>query len=217
MSAVLGKRTVTRSVSLGSLQTKCYNKSDSVSSNDSVATESKRVYTLDRGKALDKKLQNCNVEHIMFEMKSGKNFVVRLSTSAYELAKSEIKNIIQSFDLIGQFGIQTQIGLDCSDANTDTCLRVYNRRQNGSVGNIAKFTVNFYHTTNTITVNGNQVDVFMNNIFDKLCESIRSKHPQLDIANATIANQINSLKSLSTSATVQAALNGASPCKHTNR
>ena len=205
MAVVLGMRTVTRSVSLGSLQTKGSKRSISAQS-DSDATESKRVYTLDRGKALDKKLQKCGVEHIIFEMKPGKNFVIRLSTAAYELAKSEIKNILRFPDLIGQYGIQTQIGLDCSDANTDTCLRMYNRRQNEAVGNIAKFTINFYHTTNTITVNGSRVDVFINNIFDKLCENIRSKHPQLDIANATIANQISSLKSVSKSKTVQAAL-----------
>ena len=56
-------------------------------------------------------------------------------------------------------------------------------------------------------MNGSRVDVFINNIFDKLCEIIRNKHPQLDIANATIANQINSLKSLSTSHTVQTTMN----------
>ena len=85
------------------------------------------MYTLDREKALDKKPQNCNVEHIVFEMKPGKNFAICQSTSAYELSKNEIKNIIQSPDLIGQYGIQTQLGLDCLDANTDTRLRVYTR------------------------------------------------------------------------------------------
>ena len=54
-------------------------------------------------------------------------------------------------------------------------------------------------TTNTITGNGSRVDVFINNIFDKLCDSIRSNHPQLDMANATKANQINSLKGISKS------------------
>ena len=105
MAVVLGKRTVTRSVSLGSLQARSSNKSISEPPDDSDATESKRMYTLDREKALNKKLQNCNVEHIVFEMKPGKNFVIRLSTSAYELSKNEIKNIIQSPDLIGQYGI----------------------------------------------------------------------------------------------------------------
>ena len=211
MSSELVKRTVTRSVSLGSLQNRISDNSVSVNSNS--VTASKRKYTLDREKALEKKLQKCDSEHVIFEMKAGKNFVVWLSTSAYELAKSEIKNILQSPDLIGQFGIQTQIGLDSSDVNTDTCFKVYNRRQNGAVGNIAKFTVNFYHTTNTITVNGSRVDVFINNIFDKLCEFIRSKHPELDIANATIANQINSLRSLSTSNTVNIAMNCIEPDK----
>ena len=210
MSLVLGKRTVTRSVSLGSLQTKAPKMSISAQS-DSDTTESKRVYTLDRGKALDKKLERCDAQHIVFEMKPGKNFVIRLSTSAYELAKCEIKNILQSPDLIGQYGIQTQLGLDCSDANIDTCLRVYNRRQNGAVGNIAKLTINFYHTTNTVTVNGSRVDVFINSIFDKLCDSIRSKHPQFDIANATIANQLNSLKSLSKSNVVQGVIDCTLP------
>ena len=78
-------------VSLGSLQAKGSNKSISEPSDDSDATESKRMYTLDREKALDKKPQNCYVEHIAFEMKPGKNFVIRLSTSAYDLSKNEIK------------------------------------------------------------------------------------------------------------------------------
>ena len=56
-------------------------------------------------------------------------------------------------------------------------------------------------------MNGSSFDVFINNIFDKLCESIRNKHPQLDIANATIANEINSLKSPSTSHTVPTTMN----------
>ena len=91
MAVVLGNRTVTRSVSLGSLQAKSSNESISEPSDDSDATESKRMYTLDREKALDKKLQNFNVEHIVFEIKAGKNFVIRLSTSAYELSKMKSK------------------------------------------------------------------------------------------------------------------------------
>ena len=200
MPASVESRVLTRSVSSGALQPR---------NSDNLIyewTESKRQYTLDRDKALDKKLQKCDAQHIIFEMKSGKNFVMRLSTSAYELAKTQIKDILQSPDLIGQFGIQAQIGKDSANANTDTCLKVYNRKQNGAVGNIPKFTINFYHTTNTITVNGSKVDVFINNIFDKLCESIKSKHPQLDIANATIASQINSLRTISTSYTVQSAI-----------
>jgi len=53
-----------------------------------------RPYTLDRTKALDKKLRNGHAQHIKYEMKSGKNFVIQYSTGAYELAKTFITNII---------------------------------------------------------------------------------------------------------------------------
>ena len=65
----------------------------------------------------------------------------------------------------------------------------------------------------TNSKSGSRVDVFINNIFDKLCEFIRSKHPELDIANATNTNQINSLRSLSTSNTVNIAMNCIEPDK----
>jgi hypothetical protein len=48
---------------------------------------------MNKSKALDKKLTTCDKEHLKFEMKPGKDFVIEFSTSAYELAKMEISKV----------------------------------------------------------------------------------------------------------------------------
>ena len=54
-----------------------------------------RSYTLDRESAIQKKINACQKEHIRFELKPGKNFVIELSTGAYETVKNEILSILQ--------------------------------------------------------------------------------------------------------------------------
>ena len=53
-----------------------------------------RNFTLDRMKALEKKHQACTREHVTFEMKAGKNFVIEFSTATYELAKQNLFSIL---------------------------------------------------------------------------------------------------------------------------
>ena len=55
-----------------------------------------RNFTLDRTKALEKKHQACTREHVTFEMKAGKNFVIEFSTATYELAKQNLFSILVS-------------------------------------------------------------------------------------------------------------------------
>ena len=44
-------------------------------------------YVLNKIKALQTKLSQCENEHISYQMKTNKDFVMKLSTSAYELTK----------------------------------------------------------------------------------------------------------------------------------
>ncbi|VDI26428.1 Hypothetical predicted protein [Mytilus galloprovincialis] len=53
-----------------------------------------RSYTLDRESAIRKKINACQKEHLRFELKPGKNFVIELSTGAYETLKSSSSNTI---------------------------------------------------------------------------------------------------------------------------
>ena len=159
--------------------------------------------TLNKSKALDKKLTSCDKEHLKFEMKPGKNFVIEFSTSAYELAKMEISKIIETPEFNATYNIRAQHSLDLSDITVDTCMKVFNRKQNGAPGSQLKYTMNFYHTRNTMTVNGWRVDIFfINKIFDQLCKAIQDKCSTLNIMNTTLATQISSLQT-STSTVVQ--------------
>ena len=53
-----------------------------------------------------------------------------------------------------------------------------------------------------MTVNGGRVDIFINEIFDQLCKAIQDKCSTLNIMNTTLATQISSLQT-STSTVVQ--------------
>ena len=62
-------------------------------SNKVVRTELKD-YTLNKEKALSKKLLGCAKDDIKIEMKQNKNLVLELSTSAYELMKQTINDFL---------------------------------------------------------------------------------------------------------------------------
>ncbi|CAC5425418.1 unnamed protein product [Mytilus coruscus] len=91
-------------------------------------------------------------------MKAGKNFVVEFSTAAYELAKSRILTLLQSTDISTNYTVLEQHGVELSNLKIDSCYKVYNRKNNNQPGNMLKFTINLFHTTNKMTVNGNRVD-----------------------------------------------------------
>jgi len=81
-----------------------------------------RNFTLDRTKALEKKHQACRREHVTFEMKAGKNFVIEFSTAAYELAKQNLFSILQSEEFKQDYVVVNQSGKDQSNIEVDTCL-----------------------------------------------------------------------------------------------
>ena len=154
----------------------------------------RRPYTLDRTKALDKKFRNCHAQHIKYEMKSGKNCVIQYSTGASELAKIFITNIIQSPEFQQTYATKTQDGKESYSAQVDMCIKVFNRKANGQVGGQLKFTVDLYHTSNTMNINGSRNDIFVNEIFDNLCDTIREQYGTLDIINETISSQLHNLR-----------------------
>ncbi|XP_071137112.1 putative uncharacterized protein DDB_G0267716 [Mytilus edulis] len=150
-----------------------------------------RPYHLNKQKALDKKHDNCHREHIKYEMKAGKNFVIIYSTAAYELAKTSIMDILNSKEFSDPYTIQTQTGIDNSNSIIDHCYKVFNRKNNGHPGNQLKFTINCYNSTNTMTVNGNHVDIFVSDILEILCNILKVNLKTLDVINQNISTQLN--------------------------
>ncbi|VDI63606.1 Hypothetical predicted protein [Mytilus galloprovincialis] len=188
-----------------SMETRTYKRALSTGNLQQVnqTMKSNRNYAINRDKALETKTAKCNYQNLTFEMKAGKNFVVKFSTAAYELAKSRILTLLQSRDISTNYTVLEQHGVELSNLKIDSCYKVYNRKNNNQPGNLLKFTINLFHTTNKMTVNGNRVDIFINEIFDSLCSEIQSKFKELNICNNTIQSQLTNLKDCSSTVILQ--------------
>ncbi|CAC5386912.1 unnamed protein product [Mytilus coruscus] len=157
-----------------------------------------RSYTLDRESAMHKKINACQKEHLRFELKPGKNFVIELSTGAYETVKSEILNILQRPEITETLvTLPIQEGIEKSGLTVDSCYKVFNKKLNGDAGSLLKSTINLYYTTCKINVNGSRIDLFINNIFDKICEKLRIEYRDINILNNSIHSYLSQLKSSS--------------------
>ncbi|CAC5361724.1 unnamed protein product [Mytilus coruscus] len=157
-----------------------------------------RSYTLDRESAIHKKINTCQKEHLRFELKPGKNFVIELSTGAYETVKIVILNILQRPEITETLvTLPIQEGIEKSGLTVDSCYKVFNKKLNGDAGSLLKFTINLYHTTFKINVNGSRIDLFINNIFFKICEKLRFEYRDINILNNSIHSYLSQLKSSS--------------------
>ena len=148
-------------------------------------------YILNKVCALQKKLQQCGQEHLYFQMKPNKNFVIRLSTSAYELAKLVVIEHLHSESFCKDYCITSCINEDECQNQVGSSFRVFNRKKDGMQGTKLKFTVNFYHTTSSVLVNGTRVDIFESELFQPICDSIQLKCTELTIVNEQIADALS--------------------------
>ncbi|CAG2219102.1 unnamed protein product [Mytilus edulis] len=161
------------------------------------STINTRLYTLNKEKALQKKSDACQRQHLKYELKAGNNFVVEMSAGAYEILKGEIHKILNSTDENSLAVVQKQDGVEEAGLTVDSCYRVYNRKQNGQAGSVLKFSINLYHTSCSMNVNGKRVDIFINDIFDKLCEKIRKEYCEVQLLNNSIHTCISQMKKYS--------------------
>ena len=102
-------------------------------------TVSVKDYTLDKAKSLKKKGNSCLKEHMKYELKQDNNLVIELSTAAYELAKQCLHGLVNCEDF--EYAVKKRDGLDQSGANVDTCIRVFNKKSDGSCGRMLKFVI----------------------------------------------------------------------------
>ena len=57
-----------------------------------------------------------------------------------------------------------------------------------------KFNINFYHTTSNILVNGNKVEIFERDLFERICEGIRKLGAKLTIVNEQISMALSDIE-----------------------
>lgn len=159
-------------------------------------TRSGRHYTMDKQKALGKKQISCGKEHINAEWKSN-NLVINFSTSAYELAKMSILQILNKCDLPYKHNIIE--GIDNQCANVDTCIKVFNKLKDGTQGKTQKFVINLYHTSSGMVVNGSRIDLFIDDIYKKLCTILSKQYDDLTIINEGLFKTLETASSSSMS------------------
>ena len=93
--------------------------------------------------------------------------------------------------------VPVQEGIDQSGLIIDSCYRVINRKQNGDAGNKLKFAVNLFHTTSKMNINGSRVDIFINDIFDKICEVMKDELGDIEILNKSMQRYLLQIKNYS--------------------
>ena len=148
-------------------------------------------YILNKVKALKKKLDQCSHAHISYEMKQNKNFVMRLSPAAYELTRYIVIEQLYSDAFSASYFIQSSINEDECQHQVGSVFRVYNKKKDSTQGIYLKFTINFYHTTSTILVNGNRTDIFENTLFEPICAEIERNSAELSIVNERISTALS--------------------------
>ena len=138
---------------------------DADNSDDTTSIHVHRQYSLNKKKALQKKLENCQA-NTMIEMKdNGRQMVLSCSTAYYEHLKS---NIIQYFCMMNEtsntLAIDTRNVADSNGLIVEHVLRITNRlKHTGNPGQRTKFVMNLYNTTNRILANGSCLYLLMNN------------------------------------------------------
>ncbi|CAC5388914.1 unnamed protein product [Mytilus coruscus] len=57
-----------------------------------------------------------------------------------------------------------------------------------------KFTINLYHTSCSMIVNGKRVDLFINDIIDDLCEKVKKEYNEIELLNKSIESYLSHMK-----------------------
>ena len=113
---------------------------------------------------------------------------MRFSPAAYELAKLVAVEQLYSKDFCDEYYISSSINEDECRNQVGSLFRVYNKKKDGTQGTFLKFTVNFYHTTSSILIKGNHVEIFESELFHPVCEQIKLRCSELTIVNEQIAD-----------------------------
>ena len=86
-------------------------------------------YVLNKVQALKKKLQQCEQEHLVYEMKQNRNFVMKFSAAAYELGKLFVLENLYSEAFSKLYFIESGINEDECRYQVGSIFRIFNRKK----------------------------------------------------------------------------------------
>ena len=136
-----------------------------------------RSFAIDKNKAIEKKLDACDIPPIQIESKDGnKQTVIKCNTGSYEVIKKTVINYFQHETSKLATGMITDV-FDQQKAKIGETIKIVNRKKNGEAGNITKYVVNMYHTTNTILINDKAHDNFIKDDLPHIVSTLKKKLP----------------------------------------
>ena len=92
------------------------------------------------------------------------------------------------------FFIESGVNQDECQNQVGSIFRVFNRKKDNTKGISLKFTINFYHTTSTVLVNGNKVELFEKELFERICEGIKKQGTKLTVVNEQISMALSDIE-----------------------
>ena len=149
-------------------------------------------YVLNVDKAIYKKTDTCTTEHLRTEFKAKNNIRIFLSTSAYELVKKRLPEHLSEYINNDNLDMTTEMGLDSNNAEVELRFRIVNKLKSGKPGSQLKFTINCYHTSTSILINGSKTDLFVDNILPCIEKEVHSQEDNLSEINNKILISLTS-------------------------
>ena len=166
-----------------------------------VASEADEIiqpYNINVKKSMLKKQAACKRDPIHCQLKKGNQIRIKLSTSAYEvfrLTTIELYTLSpQLLDMKDSIYANHKKIYDKSNAAiVQEIISVYNRLKSGDQGSRLKYTINLYHTTSSVLVNGPRVDLFREKHLHPIVNTINSIHPELVEMDGALYNLMKPL------------------------
>ncbi|CAC5368275.1 unnamed protein product [Mytilus coruscus] len=154
----------------------------------SIFTPSKyENFSLNKRKAMDKKLEQCNRQADILLMYKHENYILELSLAAYELLKLAMTEYFANHNI---YKIQAKDQKDKHGLCTRTSYSVINLNSNKQ-----QYRINLFHTTSRIEVNGRGRQEFLLHLQDIAASMDRKGNcPQLNKLEQQIKQCIESMQ-----------------------
>jgi hypothetical protein len=125
-------------------------------------------------------MDTCTAEHLRTAFKAKNNIRIYLSTSAYELVKKRLPEHLSAYINKDNLDMTTERCLDSNNAEVELRFRIVNKLKSGKPGSQLKFTINCYHTSTSILMNGSTTYLLVYNILPCIEKEVQNVHSQED-------------------------------------
>ena len=164
-----------------------------------------KPYTLNKPKALMKKLDHCNREDIKITSTSSDNYVIKMNSGSFEGTVELIKQIL-NLDGLEQSDkrlIQITVDKDLEGVLVSGSIHVKHwnliaKPSNCKLAGKCNFVINIYRTTSTILVNGRDSSTFIELFDPYLDEYLKLNAAQISETNTAISEAISNIRGTKT-------------------